>query len=341
MNNNTHQQPRAGAAMRPAGLPFPGQSGPDGAFWSGAIGAGASIMVELASHIDVLSQNIGKLPDCTALSRPAVTHYLLTLKAIAAAWHARTRPALLASLEALTHVGTSLGQAFTQEALAYPSADGGKAAARVLGTLGRRLTAPAVSLASLAAEFDDLLEGMASATRELQADTLLVSERLRSDHVHAFLLSQQASTLQSKLDDATMRQDAYWLQGPHSEQIRQEIALHKSALEGVRRQLDHLHAEQATTRSEAHYLQNLMPSLSGYLGALDRMAGGVRATQAGTTALLAELGELQRLLAEAPAGAINCADQLRAAVPQWRQLAAVTARLRPACVLKTRGGRRT
>ncbi len=341
MNNNMHQQARAGAATRPPGFPFPGQGGPDGAFWSGAIGAGASIMVELASHIDVLSHNIGKLPDCSALSRPAVTNYLKMVRSVAAAWGARTRPALLASLEALTHVGSSLGQAFTLEALSHPDADGGKAAARVLTALGRRLTAPAVALAALAAEFDDLLQGMARATRELQSDTLLVSERLRSDHVHAFLLSQQVSTLQSKLDDATMRQDAYWLQGPHSEQIRQEIALHKSAREGVRRQLDHLHAEQAATRSEAHYLQNLMPSLSGYLGALDRMAGGVHATQAGTAALQSALGELQRLLAEAPTGAVDCADQLRAALPQWRQLTALTARLRPGAGLKTRGAPRT
>jgi hypothetical protein len=182
---------------------------------------------------------------------------------------------------------------------------------------------------------------MAGATGDLQTDTQLVSERLQSDHVHAFLLSQHASSLQSKLDDATVRQDAYWLQGPHAEQIRLEIAMHSAALEGVRRQLDHLHAEQAATRAEAHYLQKLMPSLAGYLGALDRIAGAIHASHAGSGALLAELQELKRLLAEEPEAAGDVEAQLVAALPQWRTLAASAARLRPGYGVRTRGARRT
>lgn len=327
-------------AGRPLGLPLDEQPGPDGAFWSGAIGAGAALMVELAGHLDVLSHSIVQLPDRPPASRPAVASYLAMVKTLAAAWHARTRPALVEALEALTHVGASLAQPLALEALAGAEADQGRSAARVLAALQRRLGAPASALSTLGADFDALLSSMARATADLQSDTLLVSERLQSDHVHAFLLSQQGNALQSKLDDANMRQDAYWLQGPHSEQIRQEIALHSSALEGVRRQLDHLYAEQAATRAEAHYLQILMPSLSGYLGAFDRMAGGIRAALAGTGAMLGELQDLQPALAGDPQAYPHAQAQLRAALPQWRALAACTARLRPGSRVRTRGARR-
>jgi hypothetical protein len=338
MRNNT-AQPQGPATGRPQGLPFPGQEGPDGAFWSGAIGAGAGLMVELAAHLDLLSHSIAQLPERMPAARPAVANYLAMVKALAVAWETRARPALVAALGALAQAGAGLAQPLTLAALAQYDTDPARAMRLVAG-LRRRLATPFTALGALGAEFDELLTDMAGATRALQSDTLLVSERLRSDHVHAFLLSQQASTLQSKLDDANLRQDAYWLQGPHSEQIRQEIALHGSALEGVRRQIDHLHAEQAATRAEAHYLQKLMPSLAGYLGGLDRMASAVRATVAGTGAVLAELDELARMLAEDAPAARSAQDQLRAALPQWRALAASAARLRPGYGVKTRGGRR-
>lgn len=346
MRNSTAEQPRQVGATRPKGLPFDGQPGPDGAFWCGAIGAGACIMVELAFHIDLLSRAIARLPDSSAAARPAVLRYLATIKTLARGWGTLTRPALLEAVEALTHVGASLAQPFTLDAIANRCLDGGQGAARVVDALLRRLAVPAAALQALACDVGEQLGGVACATRELESDTLLLSERLQADHVHTFLLSQQASTLQSKLDEATMRQDAYWLQGPHSEQIRQEISLHRSALEGVRRQLDHLQAEQGATRAEAHYLQNLMPSLACYLGALERMAGAIRATQAGAASVLAELHELKRALAEEPEAAGSAAAQLRAALPQWRALATNAARLRPGYVPKssgarTRGGCRT
>lgn len=334
-------KPSGAGLSRPLGLPFDNQPGPDGAFWSGAIGAGAGIMVELTAHLDVLSRNIVQLPDRPAGSRPAVASYLAMVKTLAAAWSARTRPALLEAIEALTHVGASLTQPFTLAALAGGTADQGQAAARMVEALQRRLAAPATALSHLGADFDALLASMARATHDLHADTLQLSERLQSDHVHAFLLSQQASALQSKLDDANMRQDAYWLQGPHSEQIRQELALHGSALEGVKRQLDHLHAEQAATRCEAHYLQKLMPSLSGYLGAQERMAAGIHAALAGTGAMLGQLQQLQMALAGDASALAGAEASLRIALPQWRSLAAGAARLRPGSRVRTRGAGRT
>lgn len=327
---NNEQLRRAALAAHPASVAAQAWRAPESAFWCGAIGAGAGIMVELAVHLDVLSNSIVQLPESTATSRPAVINYLSMVKQLAAAWSTETRPQLTAAIEALAHVGTSVGQSFTREALANRSADGGRAAARVLDALLRRLAAPGTALATLGGHFENQLAGMACATHDLQTDIVMVSERLQSDHVHAFLLSQQVNALQSKIDDASMRQDAYWLQGPHSEQIRHEIALHSRAFEGVRRQLDHLHAEQAATRAEAHYLQNLMPSLTGYLGALDRIGAAIRATRAGTDTLLAELKEVKRMLAEQGPASIDVDAQLRAALPRWRELAADAARLGPA-----------
>jgi hypothetical protein len=340
MRNSTSQPPRQRAA-RPLGLPFADLPGPDGAFWCGAIGAGAGIMVELAEHLDALSHSILQLPERTHGTRPAVRNYLSAVKSLARAWTERTRPALLDALGALAHAGTSLSHAYVLEAFANPGADGGKGATRVVCALRRRLALPASALHALAASYDALLDPMACVTSELEADTQLVSQRLQSDHVHAFLLSQQASALQSKLDDANLRQDAYWLQGPHCEHIRQEIALHSSALEGVRRQLDHLHAEQAALRAEGHILQKLMPSLALYLGAIERVSGALRATLSGTGAVLAELDELERTFPQGAHVAASAAADLRAALPQWRALAATAERLRPRDALRKRAGRRT
>jgi hypothetical protein len=340
-------QPPPARAARPLGLPFPGQPGPDGAFWSGAIGAGAGIMITLIAPLDVLSSNIAQLPTGTAATRPAVAHYLGALKAVALAWNGATRPALLHALAGLTQVGAGLGQPLALAALANCQGDAGKAALRLLDNTARRLAVPAQALAALGADLDARLDGMGEATLALQSDTLLVSERLQADQVHAFLLSQHASALKSKLDEANLRQDAYWLQGPHAEQIRQEIAMHGSALEGVRRQLDHLQAEQGATRAEARYLQQLMPSLSGYLGALDRLAGAVRTAHAGSGAMLGELRALKALLADAHEQAGHAApgtalqSALQAALPRWRALAASAARLRTADAARTRGARQT
>lgn len=316
--------PMPAAPLHPLGP----EAAPDSAFWCAAIGAGAAVIADLAPHIDVLSQRIGQLPVRAAITRPVVGQYLSMVKTLAAAWGARSRPALVAAMDALVHVGDSVAQPGPQEALARRRSDGGRSAIRALDALRRRLAAPANAFGALDTDFGSYLAQMARASSELECDTGLVTQRVQADHVHAFLLSQQANALQSKLDDANLRQHAYWLLGPHAEHLRQEISLHTSALEGVRRQLDHLRADQAATRAEADYLQSLLPSLSTYLAAVDRMGTAIHATLGGTQALLLELGELERILTIG-AGAGDADQLLRGALPYWKALAASAARLRP------------
>jgi len=299
----------------------------DSPFWCGAIGSGAALVASLASHIDVLSHRIGQLPVRAAVTRPVVGQYLSMLRTLAAAWHARSRPALVAAIDALVFVGDTIGQPQTLAALARQHTDGGRAGARMVDTLLRRLAAPVSALGALHADFGSYLAQMACASQDLECDTALVTERVQSDYVHAFLLSQQATALQSKLDDANVRQRADWLLGPHAEQLRQEIALHGSALEGVRRQLDQLRAEQAATRAEADYLQSLMPSLSTYLAAVERMGAGIAACFGGAQSLQMALAGLEQLLS---CGQVPVAEQqLIDALPHWQALAASAASLRP------------
>lgn len=315
----------------PARLPdFPARATDtaDSPFWSGAIGSGTTLIASLACHIDVLSHRIGQLPVRAAVTRPVVGQYLSMLRTLAAAWHARNRPALVAAIDALAFVGGSIAQPQTLAALVQQNTHGGQAGARMADTLLRRLAAPVAALGALHADFGSYLAQMARASHDLECDTALVTERVQSDYVHAFLLSQQATALQSKLDDANVRQRADWLLGPHAEQLRQEIVLHSSALEGVRRQLDQLRAEQAATRAEADYLQSLMPSLSTYLAAVERMGAGIAACFCGAQTLQVALAGLEQLLAS---GRSNVAEQqLIDSLPQWEALAASAASLRPA-----------
>lgn len=292
----------------------------DNPFWCPPIGSGCVAIAALAGHIDVLSQRIAELPVRAAVTRPVVGQYLSMIRTLAACWQARARPALAGALDALALVGASLGQAHAQHALRQPRKDGVRMADAVL----RRLTAPAASLATLDADLGSYLAQMARASGELEHDTALVTERVQSDAVHAFLLSQQASALQSRLDDAKVRQRATWLLGPHAQHVREEITLHGSALEGVRRQLAQLQSEQAATRAEADYLQGLLPSLSTYLAAIERMGAAIAAAHAGTATLRAAMQALGPALAAGQA----CETQLADALPHWADVARAAATLR-------------
>ena len=308
----------------------PWQGGPDGIFWSAGIGCGAAAIVQLCAPVDAMSGRIRQLPVRPALTRPAVGQYLTMLKTLAAAWAMRTRPALMLALGSLNHFGDSLGQALVSDALAARGADHGPAAVRVLDAQLRLLAAPVAGFDVLNTDFSSYLAQMAAASANLDADTRLVTGRLEADGVHAFLLSQQASTLQSKLDDATARADAWWLLGPHAGSLRQEISLHGAALEGVRRQLDTLRAEQAATRAEAEYLQSLLPTLSAYLAAVDRMGAGIGAVLGGLLSLRGGLADLKALISAQPGAATEAQLQLGAALPHWRALGAAAAALRSA-----------
>lgn len=295
--------PPAAAAAAPA----------DGAnpFWDAAIGGGAAAIAALGSHVDTLSQHISRLQPQLVTARPAVSHYLDMVRALATAWRGRSRPALAAALEAMRYVGEGMASPALEAGLEGSRAD----LARALDTLERRLAPPVLALDALDADLRGALARMATATCELDTDTVLVTQRLQAGQVHAFVLSQQANAMQAKLDGARAQQRAAWLLGPRAGQIRKEVALHSSALDGVRRQLDHLRAEQAALTAEAASLQELLPVLSSYLDATDRMGTAIHALLAGARGVQAALGELRR-----GAGLAQAGPQLRAALPCWSAL---------------------
>ena len=323
MSNLAFQHSRPGAADQSGH----GSNGAANPFWCAATGSGAALMAAMANHIDLLSQGIHQLPQRAAVTRPVVGQYLCMLRSLAAGWQSHTRPALTAALDALAFVGASMAEPHVRAGLACQATDGARSAGHTVDALQRRLAAPIAALARLDADFGSYLAQMARASAELENDTALVSARVQSDFVHAFLLSQQASALQCKLDDARLRQRADWLVGPQAELIRQEISLHLSAHEGVRHQLELLSVEQAATRAEADYLQSLLPSLSTYLPAVERIGGAIRTTLDGACAIRAGLAILQQALAQ---GAVEDASgQLQAALHDWQALAASAASLHP------------
>lgn len=287
----------------------PQHSEAEGAFWCAAIGHGSAAVLELAPAIDRLAQQAAQLPLRATLTRPVVGQYLCMVKTLAAAWNLHNRPALVASMQALSHFGASLGQARAEQ---------GASAAAALAALQRRLAAPLAAFEALGVDFASYLAQMARVSGDLDADTRLVTERLQADQVHVFLLSQQATLLQAKLDQGGLREHTCWLVGPPDQATRQQRALHASALEGVRRQLEQLHAEQASTMAEADYLQGLLPTVAPYLAAVDRLGAAIDAIVAGARVLDARLAGL----AQAPAAErADAAWQLDAALAQWQALA--------------------
>lgn len=316
----------SGPPTAPADAPAAAEDNP---FWSAQLGSGAAALASLCPHIDALALRMGQLPLRPAVTRPVVGQYLTMVRTLAAAWTARTRPALLAALGALTQVGDSLRHCSALEAFDARRADGGRAARRALDALLRRLAVPQASFDTLDAGLSSYLRQMAGISVELDADTMLVTARLQADAMHAFLLSQQACNLQSKLDDARLRADAPWVAGPHAAALQQEICLHASALEGVRRQLDSLRAEQAATQAEADYLQGVLPGVAAFLAALDRAGAAIAAVAGGTRELDGAMQALAPLLQEDPARLAQAALRMEAALPHWRALGAAAAGLRP------------
>lgn len=307
-----------------------------GMFWSPGIGLGAGIVLELSGDIDSLSQRIAQLPERAGRGRPMVTQYLFTVKTLAAAWATRSRPGLHAALDGLRHLGESL---LTQDAPLLATAlstmrqgrpSSGPGALRLVDGLARRLAAPAEALSALDDDVGNYLAQMARASGELETDTLLVTRRLQADHVHAFVLAQQLNTLQGCLAEARARRHGRWLLDPGAGNVREEIERQSEALDSVLRQLDHIRASQGAMMAEAMYLQGLLPTLSAYLGGMDRIGAGIRIAAAGTRALRAGLDELKEMLLAGPAASAGAQQQLEAAMPAWRMLAARIATFPPA-----------
>lgn len=299
-----------------------------GMFWNPGIGLGVSVILALGPDIDSLSQRIGQLPAPPGTSRPRVGQYLFMVKTLAAAWVTRSRPGLESALNGLRHFGEGLAAqdappldtALLNMANGRPSS--GPGAARLIDGLVRRLAAPAEALEAVDTDFGSYLAQMASASADLETDTVRVTQRMQADHVHAFILAQQVNTLQGKLAEARARCHSHWLPGPEAEAARKDSAAHGGALDGVMRQLEHIRADQAAMMTEAAYLQGLLPTLSAYLGGVDRMGAGIHAALVGTRALRADLDQLKNALLAGPANSAEAHAQLHASLPAWRALAA-------------------
>ena len=269
-----------------------------GMFWNPGIGLGAGIVLELAGDIDSLSQRIAELPGHAAGGRPMVTQYLFMVKTLAAAWTTRSRPGMHAALDGLRHLGDGLlaydAPQLTTALLnmAHGKPSSGPGAVRLIDALVRRLAAPSEALSALDQDVANYLAQMGRASGQLETDTVLATQRLQADHVHAFILAQQVDTLQGRLADARARQVAI--------------------------------------TAEAVHLQGLLPTLAAYLRGMDRIGAGIRIAAAGTRSLRAELDELKNVLLAGPGASAAAHAQLEAAVPAWRLLAARIAAFPPA-----------
>ena len=296
----------------------------DSPFWSAALGVGVNVIVSQIGDVDALSRRIGTLPPRSDPRRALVGAYLGMMQLLAAAWLQRTRPALLVALRSihayteqlLTHEAPLLSDALAPAGLARDEA------ARLVNTLITRLDLAVHALESIDRDFGGYLTHMAGASGELETDTVLVTQRLQADHVHASILARQVSTIQDRLDQARLRQHGHWPLGPQAEQLRREVAAQSAALDCTRRQVEQIRAEQVATLAEATFLQQLLPTLSSYLAGVDRMGAGIRATLSGTQALQAQLGELTEAMQGDGASVLLAQGQLAAALPHWRNLAA-------------------
>lgn len=300
----------------------------ESAFWTSAIGIGVNVIASQITDIDTLSERIQTLAPHATGRRPAVGQYLDMVRQLASAWPMRGRPALLMALAALHYYADSLTlHDAPLLAGAFDELGGGRrgaacAAGRLIASLTRRLDYPVRSLDAVNDHFGSYLAQMASASNDLETDTMLVTQRLQADHVHAYMLMQQVHQLQDSVSGARARQHGHWPLGAHAERLREQIATHTAALDSARRQLEQIRAAQSVTMNEAAALQSLLPALSAYLAGVDRMSAGISAALTGALSLQVQLGELNNTMLAAPLSAASAQAQLGAAVPHWRNVAA-------------------
>ncbi len=303
------------AASQTAASPRPARHGPGGAFWSHGVCLG-----------DLQSQRIAHLPARNETPRPMVAQYLFMVRTLAAAWRGHNRPALMAACAGLMHYGNT----YLEDAAplgAALRADAVGTAVRMVDGLSRRLEVPIAGFATLHHDFGSYLAQMAAASADLETDTVLVTRRMQADQVHAFILGQHVHALQDKLDAASARRHGLRLLIPHADLSRKEMAAQGAALEGVRRQLDQLRADQGITLAEAAYLQGLLPTVAAYLGAVDRIGIGIHAAWTGIQGLQEQLGQLKQQLLAGSLDVERAHAELTASLPGWRDLASSLTRL--------------
>jgi hypothetical protein len=314
--------PSAGhpAALMPAPLPTPLPNLPraagDNAFWPPAVGTGVQVIVTQVGELDTLAERIASLPARSGGERIVVGQYLAMLRMLAAGWPTRSRHAVLQVLSALGTFSERLtvcdGPLLTM-ALGHVIDGGGHGAAdcaRLLGALQARLDAPIRALEAVNSDCGSYLAQMAAASCELETDTMLVTQRLQADHVHASLLARRIDSAQAQLDRIRMSK------GGEAGCEKQ-----RAMLDGGRGQLDAVRAAQAALLNEAASLHVLLPALSAYLAGVDRLGSGIHAALFGAHALQSALGELRHGLQDEPRRAGAARSQLERALPEWHRLA--------------------
>ncbi|MFP5393950.1 MAG: hypothetical protein ACLGI6_20810 [Gammaproteobacteria bacterium] len=290
-------------------------AGASSAFWSGALAAGVNVVIGQLAHVDELSSRVAGAARACPVPRVLVSQYETLLQGIAAGWPQRSRPALALTLGALRAFCDSMAGA---EGLHLAEAMHGAAVQRERAPEAAALAAALLArLARLRGAFEALGDAFAcyssqltDAARRLEQDAELVTRRLQADHVQAGVLAQQVAAVGHHLE--------------HGQRNRQHAHGHTPAsplLEAAQRQLTRLRASQAGLIEDAVGMQCMLPALSSYLGAVDRMGAGIRAALEGAQLLHAGLAEVDAAALDAPSVASACALQLRRARPSWAALA--------------------
>lgn len=302
------------------------------AFRHGGIGDGADAVAAVIGLLDSLATGIAQLPSPGADSAPLVGRHVDAVRALAHAWPQRLRPEVIASMAALKHFGEQfvemeaprLQAAFGQ--MRRQDVDERAQAAALVADAGTRLAELARRFDAVALCVGDYLSSMARAALDLETDTAAVARRLQSGQSRAEALACLASRLRLCLGMHAKRR---WLHRLMERLPGMGRRSPSATLVGLAHELDSLRSAQAATMNDAASLQNLLPALSSYLTAIDRLGAGVAAALAGLPALQAQLAELHgALLANRASGAIASA-QLRAALADWRAIARRIGRLPP------------
>lgn len=324
--------PRAGAScMAPDGARAAGLKTVS-AFRHGGIGDGADAVAAVIELLDSLSAGIAQLPSPGPDSAPLVGRHIDAVRLMSHAWPDRLRPGVLASMAALKHFGEQfveleaprLQAAF--ERMRRQEAGVRSQAAALVAAVGARLDVLAGGFDAVALGVGDYLSAMARASLDLETDTGAVSARLKAGQSRAEALACLASRLRLRLDARPGRR---WPSGVLSRLPGMARRSPSARLVTLAHELDQVRSTQAGAMKDAASLQSLLPALSSYLTAIDRLGAGVAAALAGTSTLQAQLADLHDALLASPASGAIASAQLRAALADWRTIARRIGRLPP------------
>ena len=316
------------------------------AFRDGGIGDGADAVASVIALLDSLAAGIAQQRSPGPHCAPLVGRHIDAVRDLARDWPDRLRPGVLASMAALKHFGeqfveleaprlqTAFGRMRRQDL------DERAQAARLVLDLGARLAALAQGFDGVALAVNDYLSTMARAALDLETDTANVGRALQSGQSRAHALACLASRLRLRLrlETPSTRTTRPWLPAAIGALLDQARRAPTARLVGVAHELDRVRSAQAGSMQDAASLQSLLPALSSYLNAIDRLGAGVSSVLAGSATLQAQLADLHGALLANPASGAMASAQLRAALADWRSIARRIGRLPPPAGVMTPGG---